>query len=1044
MRKAITLLALLLAFISMQVSAQERQISGKVTSATDNLGIPGAAVQEVGSNNGVVTDLDGNYTIKVSAGTTQLKFTSVGMKTKMVEIGTQTKIDIIMSEDTKQLDEVVVTGLAIKREKRSLGYATTQVSSSQLTEGNNTNVIGALQGKIAGVNINSVSGAPGSSNRIVIRGGTSLLRNNQALMVVDGVIINNDNNRNGDDLNNQVDYGNRGNDFNPEDIESISVLKGPAATAIYGSAASNGAVVITTKKGRRVQSASKSKMDVQIHSNLTFSSILRLPEFQNTFGEGDIDNVYNDRRENFSWGLPFDGALRPWGQEIDGFQRVKPYSAIEDNTKDFFDMGVTATNTVSFGGGTEKSDYYLSVGAVNNKGIVPTMKYDKYNLHFNGSSELSNYFTTGINLNYTNISSVLPAGGQKEASIFDNLLQTPRDIPITESKDLDNIFNGYSDVTGLYGFYGAYTMNPYFVLQNFRNTNDVDRVFGAFTTSYHQLKWLTITDRLGVDNYSDRRYQKWKKYDYNPIDPFYAGNEQIYQGKYSEDLFNYLSLNNDLMATMEHSFTENIKGSLLLGQNIRQIRSSETFAATNAQGGLSIPGYYNLANSNGSPQTTNSIGNKNVMGYYFDLNMSYKSYLFLGVTGRTDKSSTLPKDNSAYFYPGVNASFVFSELMSEASREKVLSYGKIRASWAKVGNDADPYKTTNYYTKTLIDGGWGSTQFPLGTVAGFTTGDALGNPQITPEFTTAFEVGAELGFFKDRLSIDVSYYENKSTDQIINLSLPYSSGYASKVINTGEIQNKGIELAVRGTPILTKSGLKVELYGTYTHNENEVVSLYNGVDQLILGGFSGMSVTATVGKPYNAFYAIDLLTDPDGHVVVDPNTGLPQLTTNTVYKGSYMPKYLASFGANITYKNWTLGFLFDVRQGGVYYSRNKDIMDFVGTSIETTTNNREDYVWPNSVVLNPDGSYSANTTPFHQYDYYTSVIPSGQHFVDASYVKLREANLSFKLPSKWLEKTPFGTATLAVFGNNLLLWTPDSNVYGDPEQTQVVLQCTGI
>ena len=1036
MRKVITLFTLVLAFFSLQLSAQDRTITGKITSTQDNLGIPGVSVVEVGSTkNAAVTDIDGKYNLKVSSTATEIQYSSLGMKTVILKIGSSNVLDVSMETDAKKLTEVIVTANAITREKRSLGYATQQVSSTELREGQNTNIIGALQGKIAGVNVSSNSGGPGSSNRIVIRGGTSLSGNNQALLVVDGIPIDNANNRSGDDLNNQVDYGNRGNDINPDDIESISVLKGPAAAALYGSRASNGAIMITTKRGSRVAAGTgKSKMDVSFNSNITFSNVLRLPEFQNQYGEGDVDNVYNDRRENFSWGLPFDGQLRPWGQEINGQQRVKPYSAIEDNVKNFFQTGITSNNSVSFGGGSEKSTYYMSIGSTNNSGIVPTSSYDKYNIRFNGSSELANHLTSTINVNYTNIASVLPSGGQKEASIYDQLLQTPRDIPITESKDLSNPFNAYNDVTHTYGFYGAYTTNPYFVLNNFNNTNNVDRILGNFAVTYNKWSWLSITNRFGGDIYSDRRYQEWKKYSYSPIDPFYAGNDQIYQGKYSQDLYNLNSYVNDLMFNFNHKFTEKIKGTLLLGQNIRQSTLTNTFGQTNAQNGLALPDYYNLSNSNGAALVSNSLIKSRNVGYYADLNLNYSNYLFLGFTARTDESSTLPTDNSSYFYPSVNGSFVFSELMKEKVRDSWLSYGKIRASYAKVGNDARAYATANKFDKALIDGGFGSTQFPLGGVIGYSTFSQLGNPKIRPEFTTAFEIGTELSFFKDRITVDFSYYQNSSKDQIIPLALPASTGYTSQIINTGEIQNKGIELALRGTPILTKSGLKVELFGTYTKNENEVISLYQGVDQLIIGGFSSMAIVAQVGKPYGAFYGIDLLTDPQGHVVVDANSGLPKTTTNLVYKGSYQPDFLASFGTNISYKGWKLNVLFDMKSGGVYYSRNKDIMDFVGTSKETTTNNREDYVWTNSVIQNSDGTYSANTVPFHQYDYYTSVIPAGQHIIDASYVKLREVALGYTFPSKWIEKTPFGSASLGIFGNNLLLWTPSSNQYGDPEQ----------
>jgi TonB-linked SusC/RagA family outer membrane protein len=1035
MRKAFTLFALLLALAGIQASAQTRTITGKVISSQDNLGIPGVSVIVPGTTVGAVTDIDGNYSLAVGPEVNTLRFSAVGMKTKDVELGASNTIDVTLEQAALNIDEVVVTANAIVREKRSLGYSTQQVTSEDLNAGENPNLIGAMQGKVAGVNITSLSGAPGSAQRIVIRGGTSISGKNQPILVVDGVVIDNSNQRYGDDLNNQVDYGNRGNDINPDDIESISVLKGPGAAALYGSRASNGAIMITTKKGKRTVAGGKSKMEVTLHSGVTFSNVLKYPTFQNKYGQGDLDNTFNDRRENFSWGLPFDGALRPWGQEINGMQRIKPYSAIENNMKDFFQTGVSYNNSLSFGGGSEKSDYFLSVGSSNSKGIVPTMKYDKYTVHFNGSSQLTNKFSTGISLNYSNISSTLPSGGQRDASIYDQLLQTPRDIPIVDGEDLSDPYNTYNDITGQYGFYGAYTTNPYFVLQNFRNTNDVDRVIGALTLSYEGWSWLTISDRFGGDIYGDRRYQRWKKYSYSPIDPFYAGNDQVYQGKYGEDIFNYTSYSNDLMFNFKHKFSEDISANLLLGFNARQENLHESNVQTNSEGGLGIPGYYNLSNSNGNLLARNDITKSRNTGIYADLGLSYKSLIFLNVTGRQDKSSTLTPENNTYFYPSANASFILSELFNQDLKEDKFTYAKIRASYAKVGNDAPPYQTANYFTRTDIDGGFGSTIFPFGPTQtqGYTYGDVEGNPSLKPEFSTELELGTDLAFLKDRLSVGFSWYSKKSTDQIIQLPLSPASGFNWRTINTGELTNKGIELELRGIPVQTKSGFEWEAYGTYFKNTNKVVSLYLGVDQLTLGGTNRTAIVAQVGQPTGSFYAVDLLKDPQGRVVVDSATGMPQTTSNLVYVGNYQPKFQASFGSNFTYKGWGFGFLFDMKSGGQFSSRTKDVMDFVGTAEETV--DREDRVWPNSVYVGSDGQYVQNTTQtYHPYDYFTNVIPDGQHIVKADYVKLREVHLTYSFPGKWLSKTPFGSASISLVGNNMALWTDKTNKYADPEQ----------
>jgi TonB-linked SusC/RagA family outer membrane protein len=1059
MRKTFMLIAMLFAFLcTQQALAQEKTIKGKVISSEDNLGIPGVSVIIPGTTTGTVTDIDGNYTLSVPAETKSLRFTAVGMATQEVEIGDKTTIDLTMKPSALQMDEVIVTANAIEREKRSLGYSTKQVSSTDLNAAENPNVIGALQGKVAGVNITSLTGGPGSSQRIVIRGGTSITGANQPIMVVDGVPINNANIRTGDDLNNQVDFGNRGNDINPDDIESISVLKGPAAAALYGSRASNGAIMITTKKGKRVAGTGKSKMDVEFHSNLTLSSVLKLPEFQNKYGQGDVDNTYDDRRENFSWGLPFDGQLRPWGQEIDGKQRVKNYEAIENNMRDFFETGVTYTNSLAFSGGSEKSDYLLSISALNSDGIVPSSEYDKYTVHFNGGSELSNKFSTNISFNYSNISAVLPSGGQRDASIYDQLLQTPRDIPIVDGKDLEDPFNSYNDVTGQYGFYGGYTTNPYFVLENFKNTQNVSRLIGNVGVTYKANDWFSITNRFGGDFYSDNRYQKWKKYNYAPIDPFYAGNDQIFNGKYSEELIDFSAYNNDLMFNFNHKFTEDLSGDLLLGYNVRQQSLNSTAAQTNEDGGLGIPGYYNLENSNGPVLARNALNKTRNYGYYANLNLAYKNYLFLGLSGRQDNSSTLEPENNSYFYWGTNASFIASEFFSESLREDKFTYWQIRMSYAKVGNDATAYQTSSIYTRTTIDGGFGNTTFPFDGVQGFTTGDRVGNPELTPEFSTELEIGTDVSFLKDRLSVGFSWYKKESIDQIIPLPISPATGFTSKTVNTGQLDNNGIEFEVRGIPVMSKSGFKWEAYGTYFTNNSEVVSLYDGVDQLTLGGTSRTAIVANVGQPMGSFYAVDLLRDSlTGRVVVDSATGMPLTTSNLVYVGNNQPDFQFSFGSNFTYKGFTLGFLFDSKIGGQFSSRTKDVMAFVGTSLESE--NRDDQVWSESVYLASDGNYVTNTTPYHPYDYYTNVIPDGQHIVDASYIKLRELSLTYQFPGKWLNKTPFGSASLTLFGNNLLLWTKLSsntdelvynkdangnfsnwtnpnkeNVYADPEQ----------
>jgi outer membrane receptor protein involved in Fe transport len=445
-----------------------------------------------------------------------------------------------------------------------------------------------------------------------------------------------------------------------------------------------------------------------------------------------------------------------------------------------------------------------------------------------------------------------------------------------------------------------------------------------------------------------------------------------------------------------------------------------------------IPGWYDLDNSNGPVRTYDNYSKRRLVGVYSELNLSYKDYLFLGATARNDWSSTLPKGSNSFFYPSVNGAFVFTQLTQGSKISDVLNYGKIRASIAQVGNDANPYLLSTLYEKTSINGGFGSTIFPLNSVPGYTQGDRIGNANLKPEITTAYEVGAELGFLKNRAYVDFSYYKNSSKNQILSVPISPTSGFSSRVMNAGLVENTGVELSVRATPIQNASGFRWEIYGTYTRNKSIVKEL--DVDQVVIGGFSGMSVVAAKNRPYGMFYAVDLLRDDEGHVIVNKTTGLPQLTPTAVYLGSYNPKYMASLGTNLSYKGISFNILFDTKQGGKFYSRTKDILDFVGTAAETVEYDRAGDVFKNSVVLDAaTGKYVENTTKFSPQRYFSSTIPDGQQVLDASYIKLREMSLSYDLPQTTLRNTPFGKASIGLFGNNLWIKTAKENRYVDPE-----------
>jgi TonB-linked SusC/RagA family outer membrane protein len=864
-----------------------------------------------------------------------LEFSSIGYTTVSVTLGASNVVNAVLESSDRELSEIVVTANAIRREKRTLGYSAPTLNNEELTQGQQPNVINSLAGKVAGVNITTTSNSPGASSRVVLRGGSSIAGNNQALIVVDGVPIDNSSVIGGGSSLSSVDFGNRGNDINPEDIQSVTVLKGPAAAALYGSRASNGALIITTKSGKQ----GAEKMEITFSSSNSFSSVLKLPDLQNEYGQGYYTNIdaagnasySNDPKENWSWGAPFNGAVQPWGQQIEGVRLTKPYQAAENNVRDFFNTGFSTDNNLSFSGGGEKTTFFLGLNSLNSNSIFPGNKdvYDRYSVRFNGTAEFTNKFTAGVSFNYSRINSNQVAGGQGGGSVYNNVLQTPRDIPLTELKDLENKYYGYgyTDANGIrhedrYGYYGAYTMNPYWVLENYNNFNEVSRITGNFNIGYKPFTWLDIKERIGIDTYTDRRRQESPKYNFLPADEAgnysASANAATSNGTFQIDQFNVSELVHDLMVTASHKFSDEFEGSLMIGNNIRQRNTTTNSQATNASGGLVVPGWYNLANSNGPVNViSDNLSRRRLIGLYADLNISYRNMLFFEATARNDWSSTLPPANRSFFYPSAGLSFLFSELLKENASFGFLSYGKLRTSFAQVGNDTDPYQLMTTFSRAEIFGGFGSTTFPFGNVPGLMAGSTIGNPDLKPEKTGSFEVGTELGFFNNRLSVDFSYYANNSRNQILSIPIPASTGFGFNVVNAGEIRNRGVELSLRGTAIKTKN-FSLELFGTYTKNSSLVVSLLPGIDQVTIGGYSGMSIVAAVGRPYGEFYAIDNLRDAEGLTIVDQQTGLPQQTATAQYLGSYNPKYQASLGTNIKYGNFSLSALFDTKHGGVF------------------------------------------------------------------------------------------------------------------------------
>jgi TonB-linked SusC/RagA family outer membrane protein len=1033
---------LLLTALLQEAVAQDRTVSGRVIDRTTNEALPGATILVKGTTIGTAAGADGSFSISVPASATELDIRSVGY-TNIVQTIADGPMTISLLTDTKQLNEVVVTALGIDKDKKTLGYSTQTIEAAQLTQGRDRSVLNSLQGKVAGVQINNASGGVGSSTRVVIRGNKSFTGNNQPLYVVDGIPIDNSSVGTGDNLNNGVDTGNRANDINPEDVESVNILKGPAATVLYGSRAANGVILITTKSGRGAAKNGK-KAEVTFTSSYVIDDILMLPKMQNEFGQGvpqvgpDDDALGTrftrqiDTRENTSWGGRLDGHDQVWGNIIDNQQRSKPYSALPNNIREFFNLGKTLTNTISLGGGDAKSNYIVSASNVQQSGITPSTKYERTSVKVAGETHLTNKVTSSASVTYTRTGSDQAVTGQGDNSIYNQILQTPRDISLLEIKDLNNKFNNIN------GYYSPYTVNPWQVINDNKFHNDVNRLVGNAQIGYQLNDHIKANYRLGIDTYSDQRTQFGAR-----RDPVGANIAKAYAGNYSESLINYNEISSDVIVTYNGNISEDLTISALVGQNYNQRRYDQTAIGfnglvSNSFGPTLLNNAGSYLNPLADPQTAAvSIPHylRRIVGVYSTVDFGFRDYLFLGLSARNDWSSTLPSSNRSFFYPAINAGFVFTDLLG-LKENRIFNYGKLRANVAQVGNDAPVYLTNSTFGIASASNGYsgGTLQYPLGGVVAYSQGNTIASNTLQPEITKSIEVGTELRFFGNRLTTDVTLYDTRSTKQIQIIPTSPGAGFTGVVGNVGEIQNKGIEVLLSGTAVKV-GGFTWDLSLNYAKNISKVLSTTaDGSDVTIGPALGSVTLAARVGEPYGVFRTNGFLTNSDGQVVVSAGTGIP-VPGPIETMGTITPRYTAGLTSTFAYHGLSLTVVFDTKQGGSIYSNTRSLQRFAGTAPETLINDRQPFIVPNSVVQTGDGTYAPNTTPTTAYDYFSTIYSGspGTNIIDASYTKLREVSLSYSLPSKWLAKSPFGMLSLGITGRNLLLWTAKENTYVDPE-----------
>ncbi|MBS1509741.1 MAG: SusC/RagA family TonB-linked outer membrane protein [Bacteroidetes bacterium] len=1012
MRRHIFCLAAMLCF-ALAAAAQSRSITGKVTDK-NGAPLPAISVTVKNSTTGTATDKDGLFKITVPSPASILVFSSAETETAEVSVGSQTFIAVKLNSKSGNLQEVVVTALGIVRDKRSLSYATQNLKAEQIADKGSVNLVGALEGKVAGVNITGASGAAGASTNINIRGITSFNGNNQPLFVIDGIPISNDVDRTSNTLfDNQP--ANRAIDIDVNNIESVNILKGPAASVLYGSRAAAGAIIITTKKGGKAGG----RTEIILNSSYGQQTFSGLPKVQNEYGQG-LGGVYNPQSTS-SWGPRFDATPTVANGLIVGGV-TQNYKAYPNNISDFFETGTLIDNNLTINSGDAKQNFTFSAGYTKNKGILPNNDLNRATIKIGANTVLRDKITVGGSASIINTLQNGIVGGNG-ASALGVLAGLARSIDLTSYKT-----NGtYKNADGSNNFLISGVENPYFGAYENTTKSNLYRFIGTLNVGYDITKWLNIAYRLGGDIYTDRRKQVYA------ITSIRNPGGQIIENTVSRS-----EINGDLMITAKKNglFTKRLNATATLGQNINQRKFQSVFLQGD---GLTIPGYYNINNAttltNGSFETTT---NRRLLGFYGQFSFAYSNYLFLELTGRADESSTLPPSKSTYFYPSVSSGFVFTDALKIKSN--VLSYGKIRASYAKVGRDADPYLLTNVFVPAAFGNNVAAYSFPLilvtGSIPGFSTSSRIAPVEpLSPEFTTSKEVGVNLSFFKNRLSVDLAYFDQDSRDQIINVALAPSTGFGSKTTNIGEMTNKGVELTLNLAPVSTRD-FKWDISYNYTRIRNKVISISPGITSFSITGnaFTGSIPSIKVGEPYGVILGGVIPRSPNGQRIINPATGVYQPTVAGQVLANPNPDYSMGITNNFTYKRINLNFTFDFTKGGQVLSFTSGLYKSRGVWYKTAED-RESPRILEGVIEFPAGSgkYIPNNIQIPAQTYWQTLggLQSEFNVYDATVLRLRELSLGYDVPSEVISKLKINAIRFSIYGRNLFYKAP--NAIFDPE-----------
>jgi TonB-linked SusC/RagA family outer membrane protein len=1022
MKKLLQSLFILL-FVVGTAMAQERTITGTVVGKDDNMPVPAATIRLKGTAGGTQTNTAGRFTIKVPSSVKTIEVSSLGFVSQSITLTGSNVVNVTLESDAKTLSDVVITSFGIQRDKKTLGYSTTKIDAEQLTVSKATNITNELAGKIPGVRVSGSGGAfTGSS--VIIRGMTTFTGSNQPLYVVDGVPI--DNSGGAAALQTGASPSNRAIDINPDDIENIVVLKDAASTSTYGSRGASGVILITTKKGRKGQKGS-----ITYASSYNVGNVNKIPEYQNEYAQGNNGlltqaNIGNastiGSAVNTSWGPKI------MGQPItNAYGQAETLQAYPDNVKDIFKQAYNFQNNISFAGGTEKSTFRLSYGNATETYVIDNNKLKRNNVTFNGSTDITDKLTVGASITYTNTSSIRTLQGNQLSNPLFRAYFTPRSYNLTglpfEDASGNQLFPMGED-------------NPYWTIKYNKFNDEVNRVLGNVNARYKFTDWLSADLKVGSDFYNLRS----KGFDEvgNRGGGFAGAGSTLVGGVVDRsnnvrNFSSYFTLNANkkvgdftFSGTLGNEFNQNYLGNV---------------AITGLT--LVVPHFDNVKNTLTYQPSVSSTRSR-LMGVFADAVAEYKTFLSLNIKARNDWSSTLSKANRSIFYPGAALSFVATEAFPALKNEKYVNLIKLRVSAGEVGKGAGAYLTDTYYDRSSASDGTGaSIVFPYNGLAGYTQNNSAGNPDLTPEFTREISYGLELGFFRNRLTFDGTYY-SRNTRNVI-LAVPYSAaaGLTSVQKNAGKLSTKGVELLIAGTPIKARN-FSWDLSVNYTEYESIVKELAPGVTNIQLGGFTTPNIRLVAGDEYGQIYGNAYQRNASGQLLISPTTGLPLPTSDVQKIGNPNPDYTIGISNNINYKNISFSFLLDIREGGAQYSRNIADVQRNGATIETAEFPR--FEADNVTQTKPylfEGVYASgasagqpNTIKVRAQDYYGNsgkYVAAEGYVFDTSWFRLREAAITYRLSPEIVGKTPFKNMEIGVFGRNLYLKAKNYPHF-DPEQ----------